>query len=315
MSNNGRSEIVHRIGPTGLVALEIMDGSVRVRGTEGEEARVSVHGATGDVDEDFSDLVKVRRDEDELHVDVRATTLPGRSGFSRRGQTSMDVDIEMPREGRLAVSGVSADVRVSGVQGHQSHRTVSGALDARDVEGEFTVQGVSGDLRIEGGTYLLEAVTTSGDVQVKATLLRQSRFRSISGDVDIAAEFGDGASHRVETVSGDLRVAPLGGLKVVARGISTRVHSQLAHKSAFAMGRREVVVGDGHALLEFRSMSGDVSVVEAEPGPAATRTPPPTAPSTTESSPTNQLSLLQALERGEIDVEEATRLLEEMDHD
>jgi hypothetical protein len=78
------------------------------------------------------------------------------------------------------------------------------------------------------------------------------------------------------------------------------------------------VVGDGAALFRFRSMSGDVRVAggsETHEQPAPARTPtapaaPPEPPAVPER--TDSLEILRALEAGEIDVEEATRRLEEV---
>ncbi len=344
MADRRVETIEHHIGPAGLVTLDIVQGSVRVRGADGEDALVTVRMPAG---EDPAAILNVLSQEEELSVDVRGmspATL-GLRGLLRRELPSIDLDVTMPRMGRLNVNGVSADLHVNGIHGGQRHRTVSGDLDAVGVEGSLTMQAVSGDVRIEGGRYEVELVTTSGDVEIHAECLLGTRLRSVSGDIDLAGEFAAGSSHRVETVSGDLRIAPIGGLTVAARGFSTRIHSQLPHRSASHGARRTVVIGDGRANLDFRSMSGDVSVVEgssehgystdgaappAPPAPPATPSSPsslaPPAPPAERSSPEkpplpaahgpaplDQLSILRALERGEIDVDEATRLLEDND--
>jgi hypothetical protein len=77
-----------------------------------------------------------------------------------------------------------------------------------------------------------------------------------------------------------------------------------------------VTVGAGGPLVLFNSMSGDLSirhprrldrVVPQPPAPPAAPTPP--APQRPAISPDEQLAILQALERGEIDVDEATSRL------
>jgi hypothetical protein len=90
------------------------------------------------------------------------------------------------------------------------------------------------------------------------------------------------------------------------------------HRSEGSRDRRRYVIGDGAASLLFSSMSGDVMArpsrrfsesirMPAPPTPPTPPTPPaaPAAPM----APDEQLAILQALERGEIDIEEASERL------
>jgi hypothetical protein len=122
--------------------------------------------------------------------------------------------------------------------------------------------------------------------------------------------------HSIETVSGDVDVESSSGLTVeVRKGID------------LGGGPKQRVVGDGAARLRFRSLSGDLHVMGAgadkgvknsrfsqfsPPAPPVPPVPPepqlrPTPPADTGPS---SLEILQALERGEIDVDEAARRLE-----
>lgn len=324
MHESSVGSVEHRIGTTGLVALEVVRGSVRVRGSDGEDARVTVRSGGG---HDPRAFLKVNRLADSLLVDVRGAPWSGAGAGLRGDIRSVDLDVAMPRGGRLDVNGISADVRVSGVMGDQRHRSVSGDLEATGVFGSFTAQVVSGHVRVEGGTYRYEGVSTSGGTHIRADRLVATRVRSVSGDVALAAAFEPEGTHRVETLSGDLRIVPNGGLTVSARGMSTRILSQLEHRSESHIGRRTAIVGDGRAQLEFRSMSGDVSLVAGDIDPAAygegtvgprhgdRRDPIQDAgPSDQPDRPVDELSILRALERGEIDIDEAARLLEDEDH-
>ena len=134
-----------------------------------------------------------------------------------------------------------------------------------------------------------------------------------------------GPGHRIETVSGDLMLATSGGLALEVRGLSTDVSVALPHRSEGSRDRRRYVVGGGEANLLFSSMSGDVVVHGPRRGggglPPLPPLPPlevtPPAPPPPPRSPRRQLSdaeqleVLQALERGEIDVEEAAELITE----
>ena len=100
--------------------------------------------------------------------------------------------------------------------------------------------------------------------------------------------------------------------------------------------RRQLVFGDGSAQLSFRTLSGDAELDSSTattrarfrsashaamppfpampPMPPMPPTPPlppmPTAPAEQIDPAEDSLEILQALERGEIDVDEATRRLE-----
>ena len=98
------------------------------------------------------------------------------------------------------------------------------------------------------------------------------------------------------------------------RGLSTDVSVAVAHRSEGSRDRRRYVIGDGAATLQFSSMSGDVVVhtarrIPVPPVPAAPPAPEPPAPPSPPLGPEEQMAVLRALERGEIDVDEASRRL------
>jgi hypothetical protein len=169
---------------------------------------------------------------------------------------------------------------------------------------------VSGDVRLDAEQAVEPHLsTTSGDFQVAARSIRALQLRTVSGDADLRAGFETGVEHAIETVSGDVSIEARSGLTVdVKRGLDLSGH-----------GAKQRVVGDGAARLRFRSLSGDLSVIgphgeKARRAPEATAfsTPPapPAAPQAPRPTQPDSLEILQALERGEIDVEEAARRLE-----
>jgi hypothetical protein len=177
------------------------------------------------------------------------------------------------------------------------------------------VKSVSGDLTIRAEQDIaVRAEAVSGDVQLVAPIIRAVRADSVSGDIDIEGQLATGAEHRADTVSGDVSVGLLGGATFEVRGISSDVVSDLDHRIEGRQDRRRVIVGAGGPDFMFNSMSGDLSIrrprrldrlVPAPPTPPRPPAPPSAAPMTAD----EQLKILHALERGEIDIEEATRRL------
>jgi hypothetical protein len=123
-------------------------------------------------------------------------------------------------------------------------------------------------------------------------------------------------------VSGDATFGLVGGATFEVRGIASDVSSDLDHRIEGRQDRRRVTVGSGGPTVLFNSMSGDLSINRprrldrlvpqppaAPPPPLAPATPPSSGPGPQPPSADEQLAILQALERGEIDVEEANRRL------
>lgn len=320
-------EVTHEIGAAGLFELRVTNQDVEIRAVEGVKAAVRIEFDIRATSEAEADQVlervrfQVREAPGLLSVSEPRTEDGGLASIVRIlgfGGAKVDARIvaEVPRQAQVTYAGVSADLVGTGLRGRQEYRTVSGDLVLSDLGGHLRVTGVSGDVSLRAEAPIrLQANTVSGDLSAIAPRLDECKIVTVSGDVELEGDLASGVEHRVETVSGDLSLGAVGGVTLEVRGLSTDVDVSLAHRSEGSRDRRRYVVGDGAAKLLFSSMSGDVSVatsrrilprfprVPAPPSPPAPPTPPqPLAEA-------EQLRVLQALERGEIDVEEATRRL------
>jgi hypothetical protein len=293
------AEIRHVIGAGGTFSLHGVSGDVEIRGADTEEARV-IASSNGNAD---MPLV-VRRSEGGLHIEVE------QAGFDllKRGRShaSIDFQVELPRQARVEVNGVSSDVEAHGLGGEQSYRSVSGDISINGHGGRISLNTVSGDAELRSDQPMsANLTTTSGDVNIAAPLLNALQLRTVSGDAEIRAGFAAGPIHSVESVSGDVSLEPLSGLTVeVKRGLDVMSGTG-----------RQLVAGDGSARLRFRSLSGDLEfnargARDSSPLAAPARTTDAQAPEDDQPYTANDLDVLRALERGEIDVEEASRRLE-----
>ena len=287
------AEVRHRIGPSGTFSLHGVSGDVEIRGADSDEARVI---ASSDGHGDMP--LEVRRTEGGLHIAVQ------QKGFDifGRGRSSMGIDfkVELPRAARIEINGVSSDVKASGLAGEQSYRSVSGDIAINGHGGRIAVTTVSGDTELHSDESLsANLTTTSGDVEIAAPLLNSLQLRTVSGDAQIRAGFAAGPIHSVESVSGDVSLEPLTGLTVeVKRGLDVMSGTG-----------RQLVAGDGSARLRFRSLSGDLEL-NARGANDASPAAEPSEPEDHVADSYEALDVLRALERGEIDVEEASRRLE-----
>lgn len=318
MSDETAAQVNHSIGTDGTLALNCVSGNVRIQGVDGEDARVVARWSRGAGDGDGgAPRLAVRRSNGALRVEPERI---GRTFFGATfsfGSQGIDFEVEVPHGARIEINTVSADIDGHRLHGEQAYKTVSGDLKLRDAGERLSLRTVSGDAEIGADQPLeLNATTTSGNVQLDGPRLQLVRVRTVSGDVRLRGRFASGPEHTLETVSGDLILEPDGGLTVeVKRALDVG-----------GRGGRRLVVGDGSASLRFRSMSGDVRVkgsvtaagssenddeettdFPAQPAGAPAHTP---AVAASEPDEAASIEILRALERGEIDVNEASRLLE-----
>jgi hypothetical protein len=293
------TEIRHVIGAAGSFSLHNISGDISLRGVDGDEVVVRARSERGRGD--WLPLV-VRRGEGSLSIEIEQRG-PLLFGLGWRHVPGIEFDVTLPRGARVEINAVSSEIDARGLTGEQEFRTVSGDLDLSAEGGRVTITTVSGDARLVADEPIEPRVsTTSGDVEILAPLIRALTVRTVSGDAELRAAFDAGAYHNIETVSGDVSINAQAGLTVeVKRGIDLTGN-----------GGRQRVVGDGAARLRFRSLSGDLELSGERPQKTGRPTPPapPEAPQATRPTQPDSLEILQALERGEIDVEEAARRLE-----
>ena len=326
-------EIEHEIGPSGRFALRVTNPDAHLRAVEGGRAVVRVEfelrAASEEVADELFERVRftVRESDGVLEVMEPRRDQSGIGALVRlfgAGSSRLEVTVraDIPRDAMIAYDGVSADLTSSGFRGSQQYRTVSGDLVLDDVAGDLGVRGVSGDVSIRADQPLtLQLNTVSGDASAFAPRFDELRVVTVSGDIELEGELAPAVQHRIETVSGDLSLGVVGGLTLEVRGLSSDTHVSLPHRSEGSRDRRRYVIGGGEAGLLFSSMSGDVSVhptrrSTSRPTPPTPPTPPtaptpptPPTPPTRPVSGDEQLEILRALERGEIDIEEASARL------
>jgi hypothetical protein len=315
--------VAHRIGERGRLVLKVTNADVRLKGLPGDEtslrATFEIRAASDEEADRIFEELKLRSDAggSQLQVEERNGGPDIGSAISRlfggRGHVELSIEAMLPPAAELRLEGASADVQAEGLRGEQRYSTISGDLYLTDLGGSVRVNSVSGDVTIRASEPVdvrVEAV--SGDLSVIGPRLDGLRASSVSGDLEVEGELG-GGEFRVETVSGDLTVGLVGGATFEVRGLSTDIRSELDHRIEGRRDRRRVLVGGGGPEFAFSSMSGDLDVrrprrVEGrqlhdhQAGHRPPATPVP--------SPDQQLSVLRALEAGEIDVDEAARRLE-----
>jgi hypothetical protein len=314
--------ITHPIGPNGRAILKVTSADVRVRPATGDAASVrAAYTISARSDEDADAVFERAKLETslgagELRLEepMAGDSLTGIIGraLSARDGFDLEVEIDLPPSAELRVETVSGEITVDGMRGEQRYATTSGDIYLNGGGGSLRVNTVSGDIvaRAEGPlSARVQAV--SGDLVLSTPRIDALRVQTVSGDVEIDGQLARTGEHRVETVSGDFGLGLVGDAAIEVRGISTDISSDLDHRVEGRLDRRRLVIGSGEPAVVFSSMSGDLSV--RRPRRAMPPLPPepsePASPGAAAPDDAEQLVILEALARGEIDVDEAARRL------
>jgi hypothetical protein len=310
--------ISHDIGPEGQLVLVVSSADVRFTARDGSVAELQATFEVSAADEADADA---RFEAAKLRVvasagRLEATEEGGNHGFGGKVALLLsghDVDLERlegsaPPGCRLEVRAVSGDLQTSGFRAQQRLHTVSGDHRIVETGGDLEVHSVSGDVSLRAvADANVNVDTVSGDLSAEAPTIHRLDVNAVSGDVSVDAALGPGP-HAIDTVSGDVRLATNSGVTVSVRGLASDIHSALPHRIEGSADLRRLVVGDGAAPLAFSSMSGDFSVTRSRHAPRSLASPPASAAAVPRRD-SAQAAVLQALERGEIDVDEAMRRL------
>jgi DUF4097 and DUF4098 domain-containing protein YvlB len=228
-------------------------------------------------------------------VDVRVKYPPE----SRNINASADFTISVPRYAQVSVKSVSGDLKLSTIDGGARAESVSGDVivssaaqleSAKSVSGDvrvenagnaadLTVKSVSGDLNLRAiKARSIDANSVSGDVRLNDVTCDRIEANSISGDMTFDGPLAKGGNYALRSHSGDITVYADGkaGFELNARTFSGDVTSALELAMKFGgesergdrrgPGRKpgqsvRGTYGDGGALLEINSFSGDVKIV------------------------------------------------------
>jgi hypothetical protein len=245
--------------------------------------------------------------------------------------------------GELALQTASGDLAIDGAIGRLTAQTASGDVNVTSVQSEgFTIHTASGDVLLDAiltGAGPFRAQTASGDVRLT---LRQSiaggeepaatvAFHTVSGDAHVPQPFqktarrqwqvgsaGSGPHIDVTTVSGDLVAMLVATESAFVRSTSTSPADDVPSAPpapptpATPPTRPTPLIASAHpaspterAPLTVAEPPGELDLTVAGVRPEAAQSPV--------QEDAVRLAVLEAVERGEIDVEEALRRLEAAD--
>ena len=353
--------LTHRIGSGGRISVKTISGRLRVRGIEGEEARLTVTYRIRAADQASAERaletgrVIVDRGPGSLEVETPERRLStGLAWLFGGARVGADITVDVPWGTRIRYETMSGSIEAAALVGDQKYRTISGDIRLWSLGGLVEVGSITGSITLDsGGDIRLRATTVSGAIRVRARRFYDLAVSSTSGSIGIVGALDPSGNHRTESISGGVELTPLNGVTAELRAVSGSINSNVEHRLEGSRGYWRSIVGDGQALFRVNSTSGGLRILAARPGdyvvpeaaPGAPSTPPPDSSDETPTTPAEpaadttaeesslretgetwnpdetgdadadlagdeELAVLQALERGEIDVDEAAERLE-----
>ncbi|MBI2780517.1 MAG: DUF4097 family beta strand repeat protein [Chloroflexi bacterium] len=308
-TNEHIATIEHVIGPRGRFTLRQASGEITLKGVEGDTVRVRSQGGRS-LGEQFQiqtgdGFVELRQTE-RFGIGIKMFT---------RGD-SPEIEVEVPHGATVSVESASAEVHASDLSGTKRFRTASGELRLTRFAGAVDAETVSGEIDLDGNAPLeLTTKSISGDIRVRVPSLKRLDAGTTSGDIWLDAELAGNGPFAIRSISGDATIVGRSGFRVEAESVTGDLTSELMHKRESGHGRKILIVGRPGPTLAFRSVSGDLQVVQsrdAAPESVAVKTAPEPAPEHPDLDAT-RLEILRELERGDITVAEATDRLGRLD--
>jgi Putative adhesin len=266
--------------PQGEVEIVNISGTVEVAGWDRSEVLVS--GSVGDNVERVD--VTSAGNRTSIHV-------VSRSGHAWKSDDEAHLLVRVPAKSTVTASLVSADFKVTGVQGDLKLQAVSGNLSgdgggnvrASSVSGDVhltaraaksvELKTISGDIEFTGGGGEVDITTVSGSAKLDLGEVTRGRFKTVSGDTTAALALTPDGQLESESVSGDVsfKFATEPAAEFDVQSFSGDIRNCFGPKaveSKYGPGSRlSFKNGEGRGHVRINTKSGEVHLcVEGKKG-------------------------------------------------
>jgi hypothetical protein len=259
----------------------------------------------------------------------------------RGPRPDVDVEITIPASCDVAVRSISGDVQIQGVTGNIYLETANGDMRLANSQGNLLVKTASGGFQAGGFSGRLGVRTASGDVSIHGGVLQAFNIGTISGDIDLGGQITPDGEYGIRTTSGDTHLAfPADtACTVQVRTVSGDIDCELPYQRTRESRRHmALALNGGGPTVQFGSISGDLSITELSGVEAAAADRDATQRLRREDAPfgfggeggeegesfrvadsgpqpsrqSAEMAVLEAIERGELTVDEGLARLNEL---
>lgn len=259
-------------------------------------------------------------------------------GGMRGPRPDMDIEITIPAACDVAVRSVSGDIQIQGATGNIYLESASGDMRLDDSQGNLLVKTANGGFEASGFSGRLGVRTASGDINIHGGVLQAFNIGTISGDVNLSGQLTPDGEYGIRTTSGDtiLLLPSDTACTVQVRTVSGDIDCELPYQRTRESRRHmALAINGGGPTVQFGSISGDLSI---KPLTDAASAGAPDRDATQrlhrENAPTEfggsgetfrvadaggpsprqsaEMAVLEAIERGELTVDEGLARLNEL---
>jgi hypothetical protein len=265
---------------------------------------------------------KIERGMKGIHLDL------GRWSGGR------DYTIRVPHNCDVSLRTSSGDLTVLSVTGTHFVQSSSGDINLNEVDGTILVSSASGDINLNQAKGKLGARTASGDISVREGRLHELSVSTASGDLNLDLLMQPEREFELKSVSGDVNVKlPHDArLSIEANTLSGDIHTRF--RGEINIERRRpgktgrLNLNGGGLRGRIHTISGDIMVSPTRNGDngegsdqgqgtvdlsrASHEHDDITEPETKRARREAEVDILQSLERGDINVEEAMKRLSQL---
>lgn len=225
----------------------------------------------------------------EQHLELRVESSSGSSWFGNQGpREDSDLDLKLPAGVSLELDLVSADGRVTGIDGKSLNvecvsgkvtiqtgsprvdvECVSGDVTVRatreDADGHMHLQTVSGDIEADGVSGRVKLETVSGRVRANGKQVQEFEGGSVSGNIQLDAALAPHGRFKAETMSGDIRALLQADLSahIEAETFSGDIRSDFGEvkRPEYGPGSSlDVRTGNGDSQVNADTFSGSIEI-------------------------------------------------------
>ena len=232
-----------RPGSPAILEAEILEGTIKVTGYEGNEVLVDVRFASDrDEDEDHEASHGLMRipsvsggltvEEDQNQVTIETDWSPD----------EINLEVQVPFQTSVRLAGVNGDwIEVHGVSGQHELSQTNGDIRATGIRGSVVADSTNGNITVE-------LVEVTPDVPMS--------FSTFNGNIDLRLPAQTSADLRLQSGQGDIYT----DFEVVTRPTQTRVDPEKRDKGFRVRIEREVLgtIGAGGPELRFKTVNGDI---------------------------------------------------------
>ncbi len=271
-----REEVRIPVGSDVSVDVEIMSGSIEIRGWDEPEVRIRTSdGELEALDIDSgSDWVSVRG----THPGVGWLRIPIPSG-------EVDLRVDVPKGSSIKAKTINGSIEARGVEGRVSFHAANGRIEVRGAPREAQLETLNSDIEFDGegsrvdartlnGTIDLKGVadevvvhTMSGSVRVEGDVVERVDLRSLAGSIDLDVALAPGARVKCKSYSGSISVSlpEDTSAEFDVQSFSGRIRNELGSRSVSSWrggpGQRlDFETGEGDGQVTIDTFSGRVRI-------------------------------------------------------